>query len=300
MGETRSVTHSVTTTAAAADVYGLVADVTRWSVLFGPTIHVDVLERDGSGERFRIWATAAGAVANWTSRRTFHPARRRIGFQQERSAPPIARMSGEWEFRDRLGGGAEVLLHHEFTTEDGSADSVDHVLRVLDTNSTAELDGLRRVAELGQPVDELVFSFEETVRADDPRAVYDFIERADEWPRRLDHVRAVELREEPSGVQWMTMDTLAPDGSAHTTESVRVCDPGRRVLYKQTRPPAALLGHSGAWTFDGDRVTSRHTVLLDPGAVADGDLRSARERVTAALRANSAKTLEAALRSRAS
>ena len=45
----------------------------NWPRIFPPTIHVDQVERDGTQERIRIWATANGEPKNWTSRRTLDP-----------------------------------------------------------------------------------------------------------------------------------------------------------------------------------------------------------------------------------
>ena len=43
-------------------VYQLVADVTRWPVVFGPTVRVEHIERSPGHERFRIWAVVGEAV----------------------------------------------------------------------------------------------------------------------------------------------------------------------------------------------------------------------------------------------
>jgi aromatase len=297
----RRTTHRVTTKAPAGAVYDLIADVRRWPVLFGPTVHVEILEHGDRDERFTIWALVNDRVVNWTSRRTFDRPRLRITFHQEHSTPPIASMTGTWEFVDRGSGGAELLLHHEFATVDGSAESAAKVARALDTNSTAELDALRRIAELGHRVDDLVFTFDDVIEVNAPaKAVYDFVDQARKWPYRLPHVAGVRLTEEQGGVQRMTMETVTADGASHSTSSIRVCTPGRRIAYKQTRPPARLLGHSGVWLFHdrgaaGSLLTSRHTVMLDPAA-AGGSLDAARKWFTEALSANSRTTIEHARR----
>jgi hypothetical protein len=98
----------------------------------------------------------------------------------------------------------------------------------------------------------------------------------------------------------MEMDTVTADGSAHTTRSIRVCLPYESIVYKQLVPPALLLGHSGAWTFedtaDGAVVTAEHTVAIDPAAVAGvlgegATIARAREFLRSALGANSRTTL---------
>jgi aromatase len=306
------VTHLRRTRAPARTVFELVADVSRWPVIFGPTVHVDVLERGAGHERFRIWALVNGRVANWTSRRTFDSERLVITFHQEHSTPPIAAMSGSWHFRDLGEDGTEITLHHDFATVDGSAESIALVTGALDRNSDSELAALARVAEFGRPVDDVVFAFEDSIEvAAGPKAVYDFIDQARKWPYRLPHVDDVELREEVPGVQLMTMRTVTADGAAHQTASVRLCTPAERIVYKQTTPPAQLVGHSGAWYFEdrgpaGTLVTARHLVCLQPpanggdggsGRNGAGEADSERAlaelagRMERALRANSRQTL---------
>ncbi len=300
------VTHTLLTRAPARSVYALVADVTRWPVIFGPTVHVDVLARGENDERFRIWALVNERVADWTSRRTFDPELLVITFHQEHSTPPIASMSGRWQFTDLGPAGTEITLHHDFVTVDGSAEATELVTRALDRNSATELAALARVAEFGRPVDEVIFSFEDTLEvAAPPKAVYDFVDQARKWPYRLPHVGDVDLREEVPGVQLMSMRTITADGATHRTASVRLCTPTDRILYKQTLPPEQLVGHSGAWFFEdlglsGSLVTARHTVALQPpagpsgtsGPEADAALAALADRTERALRANSLATLK--------
>jgi aromatase len=103
----------------------------------------------------------------------------------------------------------------------------------------------------------------------------------------------------------MTMKTRAPDGSVHTTRSVRVLLPDGSIVYKQTQPPQALLGHTGRWEFRTDEagtsLRSTHTIVVDPAGAAEvfgssvsaGD---AVDRLRAALSANSRVTMEHAAR----
>ncbi|WP_050373390.1 aromatase/cyclase [Streptomyces acidiscabies] len=114
------------------------------------------------------------------------------------------------------------------------------------------------------------------------------------------HVDRVELRESEPGLQLLTMDTLTKDGSQHTTESVRVCFPASRIVCKQTRVPALMTVHTGRWSLaeesGGVAVTSRHTVVLNPGTVhqvlgKNAGIGDAREFVRGALSANSLATL---------
>lgn len=111
----------------------------------------------------------------------------------------------------------------------------------------------------------------------------------------------MDLRVDEAGVQHMAMDTLAPDGSTHTTSSVRVCMDQTQIVYKQIEVPALLSGHSGRWTFVPDgaatTVTSEHTVLMNPDATervlgAGTTLADAKAFVRKALGGNSMITLQ--------
>ncbi len=302
------MSHSRVVQAAPDVVYDLVADVTRWPVIFEPSVLVRHLHRGPDEERFRLWATVGGAVRNWTSRRVLDAGQRRIAFEQERSQAPIASMGGGWSFRELGAGTTKVVLDHHFTVVDG-ADAA-QVAAAVDRNSVSELAALARIAEIGHPVDEVVRTFEDTVTLDcSASEAYDFVYHSERWPEQVPHVGRVELTEDADGVQLMEMDTVTAGGIPHTTKSIRVCVPGERIDYKQLVPPAILFGHSGAWEFadgpDGAVVTARHTVAIDPVAAreilgANTDLADAGAYLTEALSSNSRNTLRCAERHAAS
>lgn len=307
-GAVRTV-HSTVIDASPGAVHDVIAEVERWPAVFAPTVHVEVHERRDGRERLTIWALVNGQVTRWTSRRALDRDRRRITFQQERSAPPIASMSGSWEFLDRGAEGCQVLLHHEFRTVDDDPESVRAVEAAVEVNSGLELAAVARLAGSGLPPERLVTTFRDTMELDAPAAaVYAFLDRADRWPRRLPHVHRADLLEPRPGVQELTMETVTADGAAHTTSSIRLCTPMRSIRYKQTTPPAGLIGHSGAWLLaeHGDgrcRVTAEHTIAVDPvAALRDGagtDHQNSVDhllgRFREALRRNSRATMAAAL-----
>jgi aromatase len=297
----RVLVHRHVADAPAATLYGLVADVSRWPVVFGPSLYVEHLERGERDERFRLWATVAGEVKTWTSRRTLDEEDLRITFRQERSQSPIASMGGSWTFHPLSDHRTEIVLTHEFTATAGGQ-VLDDLSAAVDRNSTEELAALARIAELGHPPEEVVYSFEDTFEFDGAAEDgYAFIHRSDLWPDRLPHVDRVVLREDVPGVQDMEMDTVTADGSTHTTKSVRICFPHQRIVYKQLLPPALLFGHSGAWSFEdrpegGAVITARHTVAINPAAVAtilgpDVTLPDARRYVREALGGNGKSTM---------
>lgn len=292
--------HSRVISAPAMALYDLVADVSRWPAIFGPSLHVHHLELEEHAECFQLWALVNGQVKTWTSRRTLDSRTLHIGFAQERTQAPIASMSGEWTFRSLPRNRSEVVLTHDFTAVDD--ESLDAVTTAVEHNSENELANLDRLAQLCHAVTDVVFSFEDTVYLEGgaARDAYQFVYRSDKWPQRLPHVSRVVLSEKTPNVQDMEMDVLTEGGTAHTTRSIRLCFPHEQIVYKQLAPPALLLGHSGGWTFadgpDGAVATARHTVAINPDAITavlgtNRTLADARDFLRAALGANSRVTL---------
>ncbi|MBE8516234.1 aromatase/cyclase [Amycolatopsis sp. H6(2020)] len=293
--------HTAVTKASPEVLYGLIADAASWPAVFGPCVHVRYLERGPGWERFELWAMTNDEVRSWTSRRELDATARTVAFRQEHSKAPITAMTGQWSFRPHPDG-TEIVLRHAFGT-DGSAGSADWVDAALDRNSHEELAALDRVAaQAGEPSDEAVFSFADTVELPGPRsAVYDFVHRADLWAERLPHVARTRLDERPGDVQLLEMTTRTQDGATHDTRSIRVCERDEWIAYKQVSPPALLLGHSGLWSFAEEngvtRVTARHTAVLSPEGVArvlgpGTEPDEARAYVRDALSRNSRTTLE--------
>jgi aromatase len=302
-GQVHRTEHTITVAAPAEVLYDIIADVTRWPALFGPTVHAIRVGGDDTQERIKLWALANGGVKTWTSRRDLDRSAYRVRFRQEISSPPVASMGGEWIMRARPGGETTVVLEHDYTAVNDDPENVAWIARAVDRNSESELAGLKVAAERLTAADDVVMSFEDAVTiAAPPSEVYDFIYRCDRWPYRLPHVARLDLQEDVPGIQRMVMDTRAPDGSEHTTESWRVCFPSSEIVYKQVAMPKLLAAHTGVWRFEavpeGTRATSRHTVVLNPDNVTvlgpDATLADARAFVRKALSTNSTTTLNQA------
>lgn len=294
------VEHTITVDAPAAEVYRLVAGVENWPLIFPPCVYVDVVERGATDERIRIWATANGEPKSWTSRRELDPDKLRIGFAQEVSAAPVASMGGTWIMEEDGGSTLLRLLHH-YRAVDDDPEGLAWIDEAVDRNSRSELAALK--VNMERATDSaLTLSFEDSVRiAGSAKDAYDFINEAQAWQQRLPHVASVDLREDTPGLQVLRMDTRTADGSTHTTESVRVCFPHRRIAYKQTTLPALLQLHTGYWDFAEDSdgyttATSQHTVVLNPDNITrvlgeDAGIEQARLFIRGALGGNSRATL---------
>lgn len=296
------VEHEITILAPAEQVYGLIAKVGNWPMIFPPTVHVDYLERTDAEERIRIWATANGEAKNWTSRRRLDPSALRIEFRQEVSSPPVAAMGGTWIIEQVGDAQSRVRLLHDYRAVDDDPEALAWIEQAVDRNSRSELAALKTNVELATgSAEELMISFEDSVTVNgSAKDVYDFINEAQLWKERLPHVARVVLTEDTPGLQTLEMDTQTKDGSTHTTKSVRVCFPYSKIVYKQITLPALMTLHTGYWKLeeDGDKViaTSQHTVVINTQNITkilgeDAGVAEARQFVKNALSTNSLATL---------
>ena len=294
--------HSIAVSAAPSAAFRVIADAVNWPLVFLPTIHLDRDDLGGGEERIHVWALANNEVKAWTSIRNLDPDRLTVQFRQEKSSPPIGAMSGEWIVEAQPDGGSLVRLLHDFSAIDDDPAALQWIADATDRNSQTELATLKAVAEQADERDSLIVQWDDSVpstgAADD---AYEFVWNAREWPSRLPHVGKMTLEEPEPNVQVMEMDTVTKDGSAHTTKSIRVGFPRRRIVYKQTTPPTLLSVHTGHFLIEGAPegcvLTSRHTAIIKPEAIAevlgaDATVQDAREYIQSALTANSRVTME--------
>lgn len=275
---------SVDCAAPAAGYYVLVADPMTWPVLFPGAL--DVRPLDGAG-RFEVDTLVGDRVQTAVICVDPDPDRLTVGVRSDGPSAPVA--NSGWEFQPGTDGGSRIVLHRRYEPEGAEGYGI------------SELAALRELGAGGHPVDELVFSFADRVELEVGVAeAYSFVDRSDRWPNVLPHVSRVVLDESRPGVQVMEMDTVTVDGHTHTTRSVRLCRPSRRIAYTQLVPPALLLGHSGVWEFAAAGavtvVTARHSMAINPVAVAEvlGSERTvadARQYLRDLLGANSRATL---------
>nr|WP_042193137.1 aromatase/cyclase [Kibdelosporangium sp. MJ126-NF4]CEL20584.1 Aromatase [Kibdelosporangium sp. MJ126-NF4]CTQ89495.1 Aromatase [Kibdelosporangium sp. MJ126-NF4] len=298
---TREVEHEIEVRAPAKVVYGLVADVASWPQIFPPSVHVEHLERGERHERIQIWATANGEAKTWTSRRELDPDALRVDFRQEVSQPPVASMGGAWIVEPTSDESSRVRLLHDYRAVDDDKAKLAWIDEAVDRNSHSELAAMKANAERAVGSAESLLTFDDTVRINAPaKAVYDFLNEAQLWEKRLPHVAKVSMVEKTPGLQWLEMDTMTKDGSVHTTKSVRVCLPPHKIVYKQVVLPALMNLHTGHWSLtpdgDGVSVTSRHTVVINESNIAgilgaNATIQDALRFVRTALSTNSLATL---------
>ncbi|MEV0119110.1 aromatase/cyclase [Streptomyces sp. NPDC050844] len=300
MAVTHRARHTITIDAPARTVYAIIADAADWPRVFPPSVHVEQTPLGEGEEILRIWATANDEVKSWQSRRRLDPQALTIGFRQERSTAPATSMGGQWQVRPLSEARCEVVLLHDFTALDDAPRNVEWINRALDRNSEAELGRMKSTAESAGQLGELLCTFEDRVRIEAPGAeVHAFLWRGEQWQERLPHVARVKLTEPEGDIQVLEMDTIAKDGSRHTTESVRVSLGSSRIVYKQLRVPPLLTAHVGAWLLEESQgvttAVARHTVVINPSSVTllgpDTTVAGARAFIRDALGTNSLATL---------
>ncbi|MBT2402021.1 MULTISPECIES: aromatase/cyclase [unclassified Streptomyces] len=264
--------YEVTASAPADVLYGLIADATQWPLFFQPCIHVEQLDFDGTRERLRMWGTAGDTITSWFSTRRLDVGRQRVEFSMDLPAAPAESMSGVWTVKP-LGDRSRVTLEHTFTVAGDAPGDVAWVKQVVRDNSRAQLEQLAALAARWKRLDDLVLSFEDTVRIKGPsELIFDFLYRAQDWPSELPNVHTLEVVEDQPGVQVVSMGSFSSDGSAQETKSVRICFPGAgRIVYKQTQTSPLLFAHTGEWSVEADEsgvnVTARHSVLLHEDSI---------------------------------
>lgn len=295
--------------APAGVLYGLIADALRWPVFLPPTVHVEQLEFDGESERLRMWVTANDEIRSWTTRRVLDPVAHRVDFRQEVLPRPVTSMGGSWSVEPRGPERSLVTLRNDFSVDGNARADVDWVRRATTANSRAALANLRGLAERWRRLDDLVLSFEDTTRVDAPvEPVYDFLHRFGDRPDAVPGATGIDIAEQAPGVQLMTVRLNGADGTARTTESVRIGFPhAGRIVYKDVRDseqPALLAAHAGEWSVEpepwgtGVTVVARHHAVLDEDGVREryGDGADAVRLAREALRARLARESAAALR----
>ncbi|MDQ0585879.1 aromatase/cyclase [Streptomyces rishiriensis] len=260
-------THTVHVAAPAGVVYAVLADAAKLPLCFSPSVHVERLESDGDRERLRMWSLLDGQLKSWTSWRHLDPVQRRIEFRQELPAAPLNSMGGTFHARSQGPHRTELELLYDFSVSSDLPETGAWAWRVADASSRTQLAELKSFAERWTRLDDLVLTFEDSVRVNGPaELVYDFLYRAGDWPDLVPHVTRADLTEDAPGVQRLTTQTLTEYGS-HTTGSVRICFPhAGRIVHKQTAPHTLLEAHTGEWSVvpdeSGVTVIAQHSVVL--------------------------------------
>ncbi|MEU6995763.1 SRPBCC family protein [Streptomyces sp. NPDC046465] len=300
--------HTIEVAAPAGVVYALIADPERWPLYLPRNVYAQRLAFDGVHERLRVWALAQDQVISWTSERLQDLAGRCISFRQDLLMEPATSMAGRWQVTERAAGRCRLSVEHEFTTAPGRPQDGERLAELTAAGSRSALQGLQFLAERWHRLDQLTLSFAETLRVQGPpELVYHVLYDAARWPGRLPHVRGIALREPHAGIQQVTLDLAAADGTGRHSESgLRICFPhAGRIVHKATSPRPLLNAHCGEWSVlpdeHGVTVVAQHHVILCEESIeqvlgAGATLADARSRIRAQLGHESRQTLQLARR----
>jgi aromatase len=272
----RTARHTVRVAAPPRRVYQLIADVGSWPEMFDPIVAVDPVGLDGAretSERVRVWELVDNEVLSCVSHREYHPTRMQVRFRQEGAAHPLVSMGGLWLVVPK-GRGSLVALDHYYRVANDNPADVRWLADAIDHNSTAMLSALRETAEQDGELDQLWLSYEDSVDVDgDPRDVYDFLARVQDWPQRIPHVDRLLVDEDVSDIQRVQSEVRLPNGSVHATNLIRLCFPETRIVFKHTKPPATMRAHTGTFAVTRlahtVRVTAAYRVRLRREALPD-------------------------------
>ncbi|MER5934058.1 SRPBCC family protein [Streptomyces sp. NPDC002054] len=261
--------------APAGVVYGLLADAVRWPLLLPGHLHVERMDFDGVRERLRVWDLPGGErIRSGHVRRILDPRTRTVAFTQEDTARPGAPTTGSWTVEEDGATGSRLTLRREHTLEGLPAGRSARSGADLDRETAELLGRVKETAELWERLDELLLSFEDSVRVPGPaELVYDFLHRIADWPELVPHVEWAEVTEDLPGVQLAVLDGSAgPDGRSRTSRTARLCFPAaERIVFKELRTPEPIAAHSGEWFLvrenDGVRVVCAQQVMLREAGV---------------------------------
>ena len=262
-----TIRHTTIVDAPATLVFDLVAGFDRWPEFHGPSVHAERLGHQDGAEVYRHWWVIDDhTVRSWQARWRFHRDELRISFEFDPEGPDAAPSRGQFAFLSLSAGSAEIRAE-QTVSGPGSYDPerVERELREL-------VDRFADAAARSEERRDLVVDFEDPLFVAGPLDdAYNYLYEADKWPERIPHVSRLTLEEPVPGVQFFDMDTQTPDGSAHTTRSVRICLAGNTIVYKQIHLPKLLDGHTGHWKFtptrEGFILAARHTATIKPDAL---------------------------------
>ncbi|WP_159072390.1 SRPBCC family protein [Streptomyces sp. CMB-StM0423] len=303
MAHSHHVRHTCTVAAPAIVVYGLLADAPGWSRLFPSVVHAEPDPAEGGEDVLRLWTAADGGVDDVRVRLTPDPDALTLGFRYDDPRSPAAARSGTWRIRP-AGGGCEVVFDQAYAAAGDDPERLAWLRAAAEAAAESGLESLKQGAERAGRIGDVLLTFADELEiAAGPAAVHDFLWRAGGWAERVPHVARAALTEVSPRAQLLELDTVLPDGSTHTTESVRVRPGPGRIVSKRLRLPALLAAHLTEWslteTAGGVRAVHRHTAVLRPEAVPDflgagATLAEARAHVRKALGTTSRETLRCA------
>ena len=266
--EIHVVEYSTVAQAPAQVVFDTYVRAERWAQIFTNIVHTEYVTRGDGQDAVEVWALQGNdAIRHWTSRRTIDAEGRRVEFTNDPAIAPMEEAGGEWAFVAQPDGSTKIICRHEFSLVEDAKVPPARIAQEFEKHTNKQLAELKDAAERADELAELVVDFEDPLFIGGAvEDAYKMLYEADKWPERLTHVSALTMTEDEPNVQFFDMETTTSDGRPHTTRSVRICLPHRKIVYKQIQTPALLDVHTGHWSFtptpEGLIAGARHTVTI--------------------------------------
>lgn len=269
----RYAEHETEVAAPADFLYGLVAEATAAPLVFPGTVHVEYLTHTETEERLQIWAVNGEHARTWTSHRKIDKKEMQVTFQQEKPAPPVASMIGQWHITALDENHSKVTLSHTYraVNEDGEA----WIANLVDTVSSGQLVAMREFAALGTPV-------VHTDSVELPCSVaqaYAFVADPDQWPDAGVPVEQVKSRDAGAGIQLVDLVTGDQEHSI-----ARATFENSHIAFKSLRGGPLVAAHTGTWRFEETPTGCRATVRHEVATTAEVQAETVTEISTAILR----------------
>jgi ribosome-associated toxin RatA of RatAB toxin-antitoxin module len=293
--------------APAPQVLALLAEVADWPLLLARIVHVEPLAPDGAARLAHVWSLSPRGIDDWVCRVLADPDAGALHVAHVVARPPASALSARWHAEPLAAGRCRLTLSQQFEAIADDPDAVRLLGRLFGATAESDLASLREAARIHAAHPGCRFAFGERVPLESgasPDAAFDFLSRPEKWPEHVPGIASMALREEQPGTQWLEMGVEEPDGSVRAEMTARLCFPGRRlIVQKDVRPRVLLYSHTSSFTVelqaDGGAISCRHTVVLDPDAVAaalgpEATLADASDKVRRVVSAESLVTLRRA------
>lgn len=295
----RHVERNIEVDASASVVFGLVENAGRWPQFLDSVIHTETRSTGPDTDEVSVWALRSeNELVDWTAERRLDREALEITFSHKQESQDEAAAGGVWRVVELAEGRVELSVGHWF--RGSPSDATGDLIAQIGRRSEDQLRQFKSAAERAEELEQLVVEFDDSLFiAGAVEDAYQLLYRAQDWPSRFPHVTALALEEGTPGIQFFDMDTLTPDGRAHTTRSVRVCFPHHKIIYKQVTLAPLLEAHTGHWLFtetpEGLIATARHRATIKADALyllgAGTTVLDARRYLRKALSTNSVSNL---------
>jgi aromatase len=263
--------------ASAQAVMALLAEVADWPLLLARIVHVEPLATVGLARLAHIWGLSPDGIDEHVCRITPGAAVGDLTVARVVARPPASSLTARWHAEGTGTGRSRLTLSHEYEAIADDVDAAALLHAQLGADAESDVASMGRAAEILATHPACRFAFAEDVALDtgsSADAAFEFLRRPERWPGQPPGIASLAVREERPGIQLLELGIEQEDGSVRAEVAARLSLPQRRLLvHKSVRPRPLVFGHTSVFWVEpgesgGGSVGARHTLLLDPSAVA--------------------------------